>query len=44
VQLVENIEAMIKYIHTIKPPSSKGIYMKSISLSATMMPGINIVA
>jgi large subunit ribosomal protein L1 len=43
-QLVENIEAMLKYIHTIKPPSSKGIYMKSISLSATMMPGINIVA
>jgi len=43
-QLVENIEAMIKYIHTIKPPSSKGIYMKSISLSATMMPGIYIVA
>jgi len=43
-QLVENIEAMLKYIHTIKPPSSKGIYMRSISLSATMMPGINIVA
>ncbi len=43
-QLVENIEAMFKYINTIKPPSSKGIYMKSISLSATMMPGINIVA
>jgi large subunit ribosomal protein L1 len=43
-QLIENIEAMLKYIHMIKPPSSKGIYMKSISLSATMMPGINIVA
>lgn len=43
-QLVENIEAMLKYIQSIKPPSTKGIYLRSISLSATMLPGINVVA
>jgi large subunit ribosomal protein L1 len=43
-QLVENIEALLKYINSIKPPSSKGIYVRNVSLSATMMPGITIAA
>ena len=41
-QLVENVEALIRYIHALKPASSKGIYMRNISLSATFSPGINI--
>lgn len=43
-QLVENVEALIKYINAIKPPSSKGVYVRNVSLSATMMPGITIAA
>lgn len=43
-KLVENIEALLRYINAVKPPSSKGVYMRSVSLSATMMPGITIAA
>ena len=43
-QLIENVEALLRYIHAIKPSSSKGIYVRNISLSATMMPGITIAA
>jgi large subunit ribosomal protein L1 len=43
-QLVENIEALLKYINQIKPAASKGVYVRNVSLSATMMPGITIAA
>jgi large subunit ribosomal protein L1 len=43
-QLIENIEALLKYIHAVKPSSSKGIYVRNISLSGTMLPGITIAA
>jgi large subunit ribosomal protein L1 len=43
-QLIENIEALLKYINAIKPASSKGVYVRNVSLSATMMPGITIAA
>ncbi len=43
-QLAENIEVMIRHIIAIKPNTSKGIYLRSIYLTATMMPSIAISA
>ena len=43
-QLAENIEALLKFINTLKPASSKGVYVRSITVSATMSPGITIAA
>jgi large subunit ribosomal protein L1 len=43
-QLAENIEALLKYINAVKPASSKGVYVRNISLSATMLPGITVAA
>jgi len=39
-QLVENIRAFIAMILKMKPPASKGTYLRSISISSTMGPGI----
>jgi large subunit ribosomal protein L1 len=41
-KLLENAEAMLKYIRTLKPATSKGHYVRNISLAATMTPGINV--
>jgi large subunit ribosomal protein L1 len=41
-RLYENIEAMLKYIRSLKPNTSKGHYIRNVSLSATMTPGINV--
>ena len=41
-QLVDNIEAMLKQIRSMKPATSKGVYMRGCSLAATMSPGINV--
>jgi large subunit ribosomal protein L1 len=38
--LMENIEAVIAHIKKIKPLSSKGTYIKKVSLSASMSPGV----
>lgn len=43
-QLSENIDAMIRYIRSLKPSTSKGNYIKSVTLSATFSPGIAIAA
>jgi large subunit ribosomal protein L1 len=40
VQLVENIRAFVNTIIKLKPASAKGTYLKSISISSTMGPGI----
>ncbi len=40
--LVENIRAMIAAIQRAKPQSSKGTYMKKITISSSMGPGIKI--
>lgn len=40
--LEENAEAFIKQIHKMKPSSAKGNYVKSISMSATMTPGVPV--
>ncbi|MCF6289715.1 MAG: 50S ribosomal protein L1 [Desulfobacterales bacterium] len=41
-KLQENILAFIDKIVQLKPSTSKGIYMRSVSLSTTMGPGIKI--
>lgn len=43
-QLTENIDAMIRYIRSLKPSTSKGNYIKSVTLSATFSPGISVAA
>ena len=41
-KLCENAEAFIQYVISLKPATIKGIFVKSISLSATMSPGIYV--
>lgn len=41
-KLLENVQAVIEQIIKLKPASSKGTYLKSISLSTTMGPGVNV--
>ena len=41
-KLMENIRALLEVISRAKPPTSKGIYLKSIALSTTMGLGIKI--
>ena len=41
-KLVDNIDAFISHIKKIKPAASKGTYIKKISISATMSPGVII--
>ena len=41
-KLVENAKAFITTIVKLKPPAAKGTYLRSISLSSTMGPGIYV--
>jgi large subunit ribosomal protein L1 len=43
-KLTENVKAFIDHIMHLKPNSVKGHYVKSIAISATMSPGIRIIA
>lgn len=43
-QIRENVQAFLKYIDSLKPVSAKGTYIKNISLTATMSPGIPLAA
>ena len=40
--IIANINAFIKAVSIAKPSSSKGVYMKRITISSTMGPGIKI--
>ncbi len=42
-KLFENIQAFINLIISLKPATSKGQYLKGISISATMSPGIRLL-
>lgn len=44
VQIVENVSAVIDAVAKAKPSSFKGIYFKSISLSSSMSPGIQLAS
>ena len=41
-QLVENVKAFVDAVAKAKPSGSKGAYMKGITLSSTMGPGVTI--
>jgi large subunit ribosomal protein L1 len=40
--LKENLEALITDLKKSKPPTSKGVYLRRVSLSTTMGPGLAI--
>ena len=40
--LVDNFNALVQALIKAKPASAKGVYMKSISVSSTMGPGVKI--
>ena len=41
-KLLDNIKALLEVIIRAKPPTSKGVYLKTIVLSTTMGPGVKI--
>lgn len=41
-QLIENLKALVDALIKAKPPSAKGQYLRGISISTTMGPGIKI--
>ena len=41
-QLKENVQAFMEMINRLKPTSAKGVYIKSVTLSSTMSPGIRL--
>jgi len=41
-KLVENLETLIRLIKEIKPSTSKGTYLKNVTINSTMGPGIKI--
>ena len=43
-QLVENINAFLNHLRTVKPAAAKGTYIRTVTISATMSPGIRIQA
>lgn len=43
-KLVENIETIIETIVKVKPQSSKGTYLRNVSITSTMGPGLKVDA
>jgi len=43
-QLADNINAFLNYLRSLKPAASKGTYIRSVTISATMSPGIRVSA
>jgi len=41
-KLMENFLALLEMVVKLKPASSKGIYIRSISLSTAMGPGVKV--
>ena len=41
-KLVENINELVQTIIKLKPSAAKGVYMKSVYISSTMSPGIEV--
>ncbi len=41
-QLAENVRAFVKAINAAKPSGAKGTYIKKVSLSSTMGPGVRL--
>jgi len=43
-KLVDNIQAFMNHIHAIRPHTIKGNYLRGVTISATMSPGVRIAA
>jgi large subunit ribosomal protein L1 len=43
-QLIDNINTFLNHLRLVKPTASKGTYIRSITISATMSPGIRVLA
>jgi large subunit ribosomal protein L1 len=41
-QLVENVQAFITTLNRMKPTAAKGVYIRGITLSSTMGPGVRV--
>jgi large subunit ribosomal protein L1 len=41
-QLIDNFAALMEAINAVKPTAAKGIYIKKVTLSATMGPGVKV--
>jgi large subunit ribosomal protein L1 len=41
-KLAENVIELVQTLYRLKPSSAKGTYFKSINISSTMSPGINV--
>ena len=41
-KLVENTQTFINFVNSLKPATVKGVYVKSIAISATMSPGLRV--
>jgi large subunit ribosomal protein L1 len=42
--LIANVKAMLEALNRARPPGAKGIYVKKVSLSSTMGPGVKVDA
>jgi large subunit ribosomal protein L1 len=43
-QLAENADALLRFVKSLKPAASKGVYVRGVTLTATMSPGIQVAA
>ena len=43
-ELVENITTFLNHLKAVKPAAAKGTYLRSVTVSATMSPGIRVLA
>jgi large subunit ribosomal protein L1 len=43
-QLADNIQTFLNHLRTVKPAAAKGTYIRSVTISATMSPGIRVIA
>ncbi len=43
-KLVENIEALINYVLSLKPAAVRGQYLRGVAISATMSPSVRVAA
>lgn len=43
-KLIENVEAFMHFVNSLKPNACRGTYIKSVALCATMSPSVRIAA
>ena len=43
-QLLDNINTFLNHLRSVKPAASKGTFIRTITISATMSPGIRVLA